>query len=129
MLEIIDSKNLPKCPQCDNEVQLLRNSAGRFQVRCTNSECKMRTGWLSKTEAIISYANIIDSRYRDTDYFQFMHYKQFFNRAWFFVNNPEADKLFDNARRCIELYGNSAKAREIFKLMFDDSHMLPFRKE
>lgn len=49
---------IAKCPVCGGRPQMLKNAAKQFQVRCTNPTCAFKTGWMRKTDAVISWYNM-----------------------------------------------------------------------
>lgn len=55
--EVREVKRLYKCPVCGAKSVLKKDSTKRFQVAC--SECECKTGWKPKTEAIIDWYNLV----------------------------------------------------------------------
>lgn len=51
----IEIEGLKNCPCCENEAQLVANSRGYFQVRC--SSCGLRTRWGKKIETVLNWEN------------------------------------------------------------------------
>lgn len=58
MIKVIETRNLAPCPICGSPVQLRRNSGKRFQIKCTNPDCYVRTAWLSKTFTLCTWSEI-----------------------------------------------------------------------
>lgn len=58
MIKVIPTRNLARCPVCGSEVVLRRNSGKRFQIKCTNPDCYVRTAWLSKTFTLCTWSEI-----------------------------------------------------------------------
>lgn len=58
MIKRVKTKNLAKCPICGADVELRRNSGKRFQIKCTNPNCYVRTSWTSKTNTLCTWSEI-----------------------------------------------------------------------
>lgn len=58
MIKVIPTRNLAPCPICGSKVELRRNSGKRFQIKCTNPTCYVRTAWLSKTLTLCTWSEI-----------------------------------------------------------------------
>ena len=52
----VKRKALHKCYICGNENPVMfRNAAGKFSIRCSNPDCRGRTRWLNKDDAICEW--------------------------------------------------------------------------
>lgn len=60
-MKVIRIARIAKCPVCGGLPQMVVNAAKRFQVRCKS--CEFRTGWMRKTDAVISWYNM-SNQYR-----------------------------------------------------------------
>lgn len=58
MIKVIKTRELARCPICESQVQLQRNSGKRFQIKCTNPDCYVRTAWMSKTDTLCIWSEI-----------------------------------------------------------------------
>lgn len=58
MIKVIETRDLARCPICGSKVVLRRNSGKRFQIKCTNSACYVRTSWSSKTDTLCTWSEI-----------------------------------------------------------------------
>lgn len=58
MIKVIKTTKLARCPVCGGEVELRRNSGKRFQIKCTNPACYVRTAWNSKTDTLCNWSEI-----------------------------------------------------------------------
>lgn len=56
-MKVVDTNDIAACPLCGFEPELLRNASKDFQVRCPN--CGARTGWYTKSTAIIQWYNMV----------------------------------------------------------------------
>lgn len=54
--KVFTLKRIKRCPMCGAEPVLRKDSTKRFQVYC---ECGCKTGWTTKTQAVIDWYNII----------------------------------------------------------------------
>lgn len=58
MIKVIATRDLADCPICGSKVVLRRNSGKRFQIKCTNPDCYVRTSWKSKTDTLCAWSAI-----------------------------------------------------------------------
>lgn len=58
MIKVVKTKELAHCPICGSKVELRRNSGKRFQIKCTNPDCYVRTSWNSKTDTLCNWSSI-----------------------------------------------------------------------
>lgn len=58
MIKVIETRDLAPCPICGSKVVLRRNSGKRFQIKCTNPDCYVRTSWRSKTDTLCTWSAI-----------------------------------------------------------------------